>query len=70
MSNTKAYITKRILVSKSTKAIQLASDKAMESIGYIVVAKDGWVVREFQDGRIERIEELEVLDNRQDLNLD
>ena len=73
MSNAKknnAYLTKRTLVQKSERAIQEASEKAMETIGYIIVARDGWIVKEYQDGTIERIKELETVDGNQELNLD
>ncbi len=65
-----AYLTKRVLVNKSEKAIQKASEKAMETVGYIVVARDGWVVKEYQDGTVERIEVLETADGNQELTLD
>lgn len=42
----KSYFTKRILIRKSTEAFQEASEKAMELLGYIVVAREGWVVKE------------------------
>ena len=58
------------MVQKSERAIQEASEKAMETIGYIIVARDGWIVKEYQDGTIERIEELETVDGNQELNLD
>ncbi|MBT3383913.1 MAG: hypothetical protein HN778_21085 [Prolixibacteraceae bacterium] len=73
MSNAKkntAYLTKRTLVRKSKKAIQEASEKAMETIGYIIVARDGWIVKEYQDGTIEQIEELETANGNQELILD
>jgi len=55
----KEYITKRLLKRGSKKAFKLASKEAMEANGYIIVVKDGWVVKEFSDGRIERQEKLD-----------
>lgn len=54
-----AYITKRLLVSKSSRAMILASHKAMEIVGYTIKVHKGWVVKEFEDGSIEKIKELD-----------
>lgn len=32
--------------------------QAMETMGHIVVAEDGWVVKKYKDGRIEKIVEI------------
>ena len=66
----KPYFTKRILIRKSTEAFQEASEKAMELLGYIVVARDGWVVKEYKDGTVEKIEKIEVNNKNQKLILD
>ena len=31
----------------------------MNKIGYIVIAKDGWIVKEFKNGTIEKIKPIE-----------
>ena len=45
-------------MSASSKAVKSASLKAMRVAGHVVRVKDGWVVREHQDGSIERISRL------------
>ncbi len=65
-----AYLTKRALINKSEKAIQKASEKAMKTVGYIIVARDGWIVKENQDGSVERVKKLETANGNQELILD
>ena len=55
-----AYLTKRVLVRKAKSAGRVAAKNAMELMGYVVTVKDGWVVKEHQDGRVEQIEKLEI----------
>ena len=59
MNSEKPYLSKRMLVLKSTIAVRRAAKESMEIMGYVVVAEDGWVVKKFKDGRIERLSELE-----------
>jgi len=68
--NNKAYVTKRILVRNSTRAIKNASEKAMDIAGSTVIVRDGWIVRKFESGRIEKIEKLESKVNHKELSLD
>lgn len=56
--NDKQYLTTRILQSSAKQAFSSASKQAMKDHGYIVVAKDGFIVKQFSDGRIEIIEEI------------
>jgi hypothetical protein len=53
------YISTRLVVSKSKSAFQEAAKKAMKANGYVIIALEGWIVKKFADGRIEKIEELE-----------
>lgn len=53
-----AYLTTRILLREAKKAVKAASEDAMERMGYIVKAEDGWVVKEYKDGTIERIKQI------------
>lgn len=46
----KAYLTKRLLVSASKKAFRKASEKAMETMGYKIIVKDGYLVQVNADG--------------------
>ena len=54
-----AYLTKRILVSVAKKAIKEASERAMDIMGYVVKAEDGWVIREDRDGTKTKIAKIE-----------
>ncbi|HEY2581159.1 MAG TPA: hypothetical protein VGI43_05115 [Mucilaginibacter sp.] len=54
------YLTKRILVNKAKSAGKVAAKNAMEIMGYVVTVKDGWIVKQYQDGKIEQIEQLQT----------
>jgi len=64
------YVSKRLVARGSKRAFKKAAGKAMEENGYVVVAKDGWVVKEFSDGRIERLHKLDVVDLNTEVLLD
>lgn len=66
----KAYLTKRILLSSASKAIQIAAKRAMEINGYVVVAKNGWVVKKFADGHTEQLIKLEIVKSSSKIVLD
>ncbi len=55
----KEYITKRLVERQSKKAFTTASNEAMEANGYVIIVKDGYVVKESSDGSIEILEELD-----------
>lgn len=65
-----AYITKRILLQTSYRAVKLASKKAMRIAGYIVKVQNEWVVRENEDGTIQRILRLSPKVKPQEIILD
>ena len=46
----KSYLTKRLLISKSQKAVKLASSIAFELAGSIVKKEGNQIIREFKDG--------------------
>ena len=52
------YLTKRLLIRLSKKAIQKATTESMDRMGYVVIAQDGWIVKKLSDGTIERLNEL------------
>lgn len=54
------YVTKRMLAARASKAIEDASEKAMEVAGYLIRVEEGWLVRENEDGTIERIKKLKA----------
>lgn len=47
---TKRYVTKRVFKAAVGTAVRKASDQAMRSMGYVVKAENGWVIRENSDG--------------------
>jgi hypothetical protein len=57
------YISKRILVSCTTKAIKEAAENAIKVAGYLIRVEREWLVKEHVDGTIERIEKLKVNSN-------
>lgn len=65
-----AYITKRILIQTSQKAVTLASRRAMHIVGYIVKVQNEWVVREYKDGTIKKILKLTPKVKPQEVVLD
>lgn len=52
------YISTRLVSRKSKIAFQEGARRAMAANGYIVIVNDGWVVKKFSDGKIEKIEQL------------
>ena len=62
-SNKRAYLTKRILISAARSAIRKAAKETMDIMGYNVVVKNGWVVKIYPDGTIEKLERLESPEN-------
>lgn len=66
----KEYVSKRLVARGSTRIFKKAASKAMHDNGYVIVAKDGWVVKEFVNGAIERIRRIELSDAGQELLLD
>ena len=55
----KPYLTKRILISAARRGFKKAAEEAMAIMGYVVIAKDGWVVKKYADGTIEKMTPLE-----------
>lgn len=65
-----AYITKRILLQTSYRAVKLASKRAMRIAGYIVKVQNECVVREYKDGTIQEIVRLSPKVKPQEIILD
>lgn len=57
-SRNTAYLTKRRLLSAARRGIRKAAEETMERLGYTVIAKDGWVVKKYKDGTIQRISRI------------
>jgi hypothetical protein len=62
-SKKRAYLTKRILISAARSGIRKAAKETMEIMGFVVIVKDGWVVKKYRDGTIEKLERLESTEN-------
>jgi hypothetical protein len=54
----KTYLTKRRLASAARAGFRIAAAKTMKVMGYTVVAQDGWVVKKYPDGTVEKIKQL------------
>ena len=52
-------LTKKILIKAASVGFSKAAAKTMKVMGYNIIVKDGWVVKKFADGRIEKISKLE-----------
>ncbi|KQS30759.1 hypothetical protein [Dyadobacter sp. Leaf189] len=57
-SRSNPYLTKRLLISRAQSAGRAAAKEAMQIMGYVVTVTDGWVVKRFADGSVEKIKEL------------
>ncbi len=63
-------LTPSVLVKATSRAIQQASKRAMDTSGYVVVAEGDWVVRIHKDGHKERISRIEPIKRPQSVKLD
>ena len=52
------YLTKRIVVSKAKMAGKMAAKKTMATMGFVVTAHKGWIVKKHADGLIEKITKI------------
>lgn len=68
--NTKVYLTKRALISATKKGMREAAKETISVMGYNVVSEDGWIVKKYPDGRIERIKQMEEVKRPAKLILD
>jgi len=63
------YLTKRTVVSKAKAAGRKAAKGAMVTMGYVVTAQNGQIVKKYADGRIEVMTQLKQVPIPQDLKL-
>ncbi|OZI05346.1 hypothetical protein BWI93_25905 [Siphonobacter sp. BAB-5385] len=63
-------LSSSVLVKATSKAIQQASRRAMDTSGYVVVAEGDWIVRIHKDGHKERISRIEPIKRPQSVKLD
>jgi len=57
----KDILTKSLLESIARKGVQEAETKTIKIMGFNVIAREGWIVKEFPDNRIERISPIPQL---------
>jgi hypothetical protein len=62
-TNRPLYLTKRILVSAARSGIRKAAKETMDIMGFVVIVENGWVVKKYRDGKIEKLERLESPEN-------
>ena len=53
-----AYLTKRTVVTKAKTAGRVAARKAMVTMGFVITAKSGWIIKKYADGSIEKISKI------------
>jgi len=53
------YFSTRVLKRAVAKGTKSVASKAMALVGYTVKELDGWVVKEYKDGSIEKISKIE-----------
>ena len=70
MNENEEYLTKRVVVRATRKGMKKASKETMDTMGYNVIALNGWVVKKYQDGTIEIIEEIKTPVHNGPLSLD
>ena len=66
----KAYITKRVLERAVGAAMRRASQEAMDTVGYVIKAADGWVVKVDQHGNHTRLSRIQPVNRPAHLILD
>ena len=54
----------------STRVFKNNAAEALKDNGYVVVAKDGWIVKEFVNGVVQQIRKIDRPNNGQELVLD
>ena len=55
------YLTKAITERAAKRGFIQAAKNAMEEMGYVVVAQDGWVVKKFPDGTFVKISQIKQI---------
>jgi len=68
--NKRPYLTKRRLASAARLGIRKAASETMKVMGYTVIADNGWVVKKYEDGQIEKISRIEKVNSNGGLALD
>jgi len=66
----KVYLNKQMLSRSSKAAFKYGAEIALESNGYILIEKDGWLIKEYTDGEIEKVEPIMDDVTKEDLIVD
>jgi len=53
-----AYITKRIVLNTAKIAGKEAATKAMSAMGYVITVKGDWLVRQDEDGTVQKMKRI------------
>lgn len=53
-----AYLTKRTLVGRAQAAGRAAAQRAMTVMGYVITQQDGLIIKKYQNGEIEILQEI------------
>ncbi len=64
------YISKQLVERSSAIAFKIAARRAIKANGYVVVVKDGWIVKESSDGTTEQLKKIDPKYLNHDLILD
>lgn len=51
--------TKEEIIKILYETTKEASNNAMNKLSYIIIAKDGWIIKEFRNGNIKKIKPIE-----------
>lgn len=70
IKHTTPYLTKRRLASAARNGIRRAAAETMQVMGYTIIAENGWVVKKYADGHIEKISPIETVNTNGTLALD
>jgi hypothetical protein len=64
------YLTKRRLAGAARTGIRKAAAETMHVMGYTVIAENGWVIKKYADGRIEKLSPIETVNTNRSIALD
>jgi hypothetical protein len=62
-TNRRPYLTKRILIRAARSGIRKAEKETLAVMGFNVIASNGWIVKKYVDGTVEKIARLEPAEN-------
>jgi|GEM_PF-2970950 len=66
----KVYLTKRLVIRQATAAVKRAANRAMQTAGYVIKVKDGYIVRENADGTYKQIKKIATVNRPAHIVLD